>query len=239
MKIAAIAAASLVALSACGEKSSSEVPSIPAAIAPPPAPPAPLVSAAPRPKPSDGPFGVRMGMPLSELEALAGPLQTKDGFSYLGSTAPTPHSRFTTYRFLVAEGVGLCGVKGATESIPSNVFGEGITDAFAEISEPLQEKYGKPSFAFDYVQRGSLWREPQDWMMGLLKEDRTLRSSWFKGEFKELKGKNPANLPATLNSIVLKAVAYDMAAGYLVIDYSFENNDECVALANKATNKPL
>ena len=199
-------------------------------------PPAKLVMPA-KPKPADGPFGLKMGMSQEEVERFA-KLERKGATRFDSNGAPVPHPLFEDYIYRFGDGIGLCNVKAISKTIPTNVFGAGAKEAFESISEPLEEKYGKATFTIDRVRRGSLWTKPEHWTMGLLKEDRELRKSWFVGELEGMK--NESKLPIqNVESIVLETLGTGMNDVVLALEYSFSNNDECVKQEQKSKNKAL
>src|ERR1035437_1964643 len=78
---------------------------------------------------------------------------------------------------------GLLKISALGNDIRTNGFGEEVRESFKTILDAVSETYGKPEDVFDYVKHGSIWKEPEDWMMGLLKKERTLDAYWTKGPF--------------------------------------------------------
>jgi hypothetical protein len=75
----------------------------------------------------------------------------------------------------------------------------------------------------DFLRAGSIWKEPEDWMMGLLKDERTLVAVWEKA------------LPNRIHDVVLKAGALSREKGFHKLTYEFDGWNEYVdALRKKA-----
>ena len=155
------------------------------------------------------PFGFKVGMPKAQVIALVGQqFLSKDNGDILEfSTAPMPHPDFETYMVGISPSTGLAEVVALSKDIQTNVYGEGVQSKFEEVKTALDMKYGTPANAFDFLRSGSLWDKPEDWMMGLVKEDRTLDTFWKVGDV----------------SIDLEAKALSQEKGYLRLAYQFSN----------------
>ena len=201
-------------------------------------PPAPAPEKYATAKSWDGPLGLKKGLSRAELEKVI-PLEPGKSMSYISKTAPMPYEKFILYRYLISDTHGLCSVRALTSDIETNVFGTGLKDAFNQISEPLSEKYGKATFSTDYVRKGSLWTSGEDWMIGLMKGDRELSQTWFAKTGSDRNAPVPANLPPGLENISLEAQANSMDKGFVMIEYAFDNNDQCIDEVRKLQNRPL
>ncbi|MFB2776804.1 hypothetical protein [Shewanella xiamenensis] len=163
---------------------------------------------------ADGPFGLAMGM---TKEMFNGRLtQAKTGLYFLDKP-PIPHDQFESYVVKIGEKSGLCWIKGIGKSIASNGYGLQLKGAFDEFETKLDKRYGIHERT-DFLMPASIWKDPQDWMMGLVKADRYLMSVW-KGE--------KTSLPNDLSSIALIAQAESSSSGYLALEYSFSNKEAC------------
>ena len=100
-------------------------------------------------------------------------------------------------------------------SIKTNVYGDGIRQKFDELHDILTKKYGKGK-KYDYLKHDSIWDEPKDWMMGLLKEERRL--VWFS----DITGSNKQ----TLTGIALEAQAFSREKAALYLKYEFQGFSE-------------
>ena len=81
----------------------------------------------------------------------------------------------------------------------------------------VSDAYGEYEEA-DFLLRGSIWDEPEDWMMALRRNERQLQAVW--------EGQAMSNSVA---SVILGASALSTSDGYLVLQYSFENEELCDA----------
>ncbi|MBO1896174.1 hypothetical protein HNW13_010375 [Shewanella sp. BF02_Schw] len=163
---------------------------------------------------ADGPFGLAMGM---TKDMFNGRLAQAGNGIYLLKKPPVPHPEFETYAVKISAKSGLCWIKGVGKNIETNRYGLQIKSAFDEFETKLNQRYGLNK-RNDFLMPGSLWKEPEDWMMGLKKSDRYLMTIW-KGSDKPL--------PNDLSSIALIAQADSTNSGYLALEYSFSNKDVC------------
>ncbi len=168
---------------------------------------------------SASPFGLRMGMSLAELSQRGNPTPLAEvPFSYTMTSVPVPHPAFESYSVTVTQGDGLCKVMGIGKTLDTNSFGTEIQSAFDELEQALARKYGRHK-KFDFVQAGSIWNEPRDWMSGLRHKERTLSAYWDAEE--------KSSLPPDLTSIALHARALSGSTGFLIVGYEFTNFTSC------------
>jgi hypothetical protein len=167
-----------------------------------------------------------------ELEKLAGPLESKQPGTYSTNRVPNGHSRFESYSLIAPPTHGLCKIVAIGVTIEMNDFGTQLQAEFAEIEEALSEKYGRGK-RFDYLLSGSIWKDPEDWAMGLFKEERVLSSYWI-GSL----GSARARTDQT-QSVSLTARAFSSSSGYLSLVYEFDNAVECLDEVKKLKNSVL
>lgn len=181
----------------------------------------PQTAAAATPRPSGrktGPFGLYMGMTKAELAKL-GKLENREPGVFVIDPVPQSHPDFESYMLLVSERHGLCRIMAIGKTISTNVYGTAITAKFEQIRDAISSKYGKRK-NFDFLNAGSIWNEPRDWMMAVLKEERTLASYWNE--------EIGSNLVDQVAAIGLKVMALSDDSAYLTLSYDFENVDPCV-----------
>lgn len=166
---------------------------------------------------------------ISELTGKA-PLEN-DGSFYVLATVPKPHPAFEGYFATVSPKLGLCKIVGYV-SVESNRFGHQVKNQVDALKTPLTEKYGPPDRSIDSVLRGSLWDEPEDFMMGLIQKDRTLLYVWSSSE-------RDSPLPNDLAAIGLRAVASRSDTADVSLGYEFSNFGDCVAESEAQSNDSL
>jgi hypothetical protein len=165
------------------------------------------------------PFGVKKGMTLADLRRIVRLEKTGEG-TYTSKSAPQPHASFDSYVYLASETLGVCcKVWGVSKPIKTNRYGQSVVADFDKLDAGLQEKYGARD-RFDYLHPGSTWNEPQDWMTGLLKQERTLTSYWTREK---------STLPDDVESIALEALAISPQTGFVKVGYELSNFQECMA----------
>jgi len=164
-----------------------------------------------------GPFGLEKGMSLKEI----GGKSEKIGHGvYKLSSVPKPHSAFEAYIVKVAPKGGLCWIKAIGKDIATSSYGIDLISAFSEMEEKLGATYGKHE-TMDFLMPGSIWNEPNEWMMGLIKKERVLAALWEKSE--------GSSLPSDIEQIGLIASSISCDKGYIAIEYSFTNKEACEA----------
>ena len=159
-----------------------------------------------------GPFGFEYGMSRADIVKAVGKdaVLKEDGDVMMLSTAPKPHPDFSVYMVMVSPDKGLLKIVALTPMIATNVFGEALHAKYDGVQKSLTEVYGTGKSA-DLVREGSLWTDPQDFMMGLMKEDRVLETVWL---FQQPKNH--------IVGMVLEATARSTEEGRLTLSYEFE-----------------
>jgi hypothetical protein len=182
-----------------------------------PAPEPEVVDFTPAKKPaSPGPFGFEAGMTKDQVIAKLGPSSVKKVGQYgvvSFSTAPIPHPDFTDYHLRFDDDGKLIQIIAFTDPISSNDRGDQVKDKYEEISKALHAKYGL-ALDVDMLNDGSMWHEPQYWMMGLLKKDRKLESLWGASDHDKL--------PHGLAGIMLEAEALNSSTAVITLTYEFQ-----------------
>jgi hypothetical protein len=163
-----------------------------------------------------GPFGLEMGMKPDQLKNLHS--EGREG-EYDTDSPPKPHPRFTRYTLLFSRNSGLYGIVARTDEITTNDFGEQLQSVFEGLETPLTAKYGTPD-KHDYLKDGSIWSEANEWMTGLVKEDRVLACFWTASKQK---------LPDNIDEIDFEAVGLSKGKGLVKITYWFSNSDAALA----------
>jgi len=164
-----------------------------------------------------GPFGLEMGMSLKEI---GGTPENIAYGKYKLTSVPKPHSAFEFYVIQVAPNSGLCWIKAIGKDIATSSYGLELKSEFSEMEKKLEGTYGKHKI-MDFLMPGSIWNEPNEWMMGLIKKERVLMALWDK--------KEGSALPANLETVALIASPSSRDKGYISIEYLFANEESCNA----------
>lgn len=164
------------------------------------------------------PFGLKMGMTKSEVSI------TKEGpeFKMILSAVPKPHPEFKEYLSIITPKQGLCYIQAHSPDIATSAYGYDLRTKFEDVRTQLDEVYGHSKLA-DELGRGSIWKEPRDWMMAILKKDRYLMATWTKA--------NGSAMKPGLQTIGLGVSATSSDRGYVWLEYYFDNYDACKAEA--------
>ena len=163
-----------------------------------------------------GPFGIEMGMSLEKLESMTGVAPKKDGDIYF-ITPPKTHPQFDLYVVRASTKHGIYYIKAIGCDISTSSYGIELKQKFYNLEESIGKIYGKHS-TYDYLLSGSIWTEPDDFMMGLIKKDRSLFAIWDTD--------SGSTLTPDLESIAISAYPLSTNKGYLAVEYSFANLEE-------------
>lgn len=152
-------------------------------------------------------------------------VRTAKSAPYLGNVGSKPHPDIETYVVQYSESVGLCMIKGISKDIRDSIYGDETKRKVDKIYTQLTPKYGAGE-SFDFLRPGSIWDESEDWMMGLLKDERTYAFLWTLQ--KPVDG---------VSEMILAAKATNRETGYFIVEFHNSNSDECdKAEASKAAD---
>jgi hypothetical protein len=221
----ALCVATAILVAACGQQA---------------APPATATERPPAARPSEvqqpaakGPFGLAAGMNEDSVRKATrqfSAVASASGTGFFSATSvPRPHQSFESYLFRIGPTEGLCKIMAVGVDVEMNSFGKQLKEEFDRLVETLTEKYGAAE-SFDYLTRGSIWDEPEDWSMALAKQERTLAATW---EFK------PARAEDSVQNVLLEAKANSRSKGFVTLTYEFANHKGCLKELKKATTPVL
>ena len=177
------------------------------------------------------PFGLTKGMGLEELKKQGTFVPGNQQYVYTSKSINNGHPDFEAYSVVLTPEHGLCKIIAIGKDVETNGFGSELESKYKNLIEAMSGRYGPPGKNYDFLRAGSIWKESQYWMMGLLKKDRTLTAFWSKPENN--------NLPDALQSIMLDTVALSGSKGYLQLAYEFDNVDACIAFTKAKKNSNL
>lgn len=161
------------------------------------------------------PFGLRQGMSAEELGAAATPIG--DGM-YKLTSVPVPHPAFEFYVAQVSPRTGVCYVKGVGKQVRANGDGAALRSRFTSIRDEISAAYGRYR-SVDMLLSDSMWAGPRDWMAALAERQRLLFAQWNT--------ETRATLRPHLTTVFVAANAKTSEAGYVVVEYYFDNEPGC------------
>ena len=176
-----------------------------------------------------GPFGLRMGATLEELESL-GLTPTGRPCMYTAASVPRPHSGFEIYALEITPQFGLSFIKALGRDISTNSRGTALRGEFESLETRLSAVYGSGKRT-DAIYPDSIWNEPSDFMMGLQLGERILATSWKTTSQRPLKD--------SLAGVILAAQATDQNTGFLGLEYYFENQKKAQKLIDSLEDDVL
>lgn len=179
-----------------------------------------------------GPFGFYYGETREQIIASIGKSAVTKivGARLDVSTAPKPYHGIESYILWVSPERGLLKIIAVGDNIETNDSGDQLIQAYRQVQTALVSVYGTPTHDFDFLKVESIWKEPNEWMMGLLKKDRYLDTSWDGDK---------TNLPNHLSDVSVDTIALRTDTGYLKITYEFEGWDAFVDQLRDQENKVL
>jgi len=167
------------------------------------------------------------GLDLDKHPALYGCSQYQDDkYWFLCGTVPKPHPEFEEYAVQYVEGVGICFVGAIGKTIRNDSYGITTKRRVDAIAKQLKPKYGIETEKIDELFYGSIWDEPDDWMMGIRKNERFYIYAWQPED-----GFKPVGEVAHLGVF---AQAVSSHAGYVKLDFFFKREPQCDAIIEKA-----
>jgi len=162
-----------------------------------------------------GPFGLDMGMSIKKIDPKAKEISSG---MYKTTKVPKPHSAFEYYVVQVSKNNGLCWIKAIGKDISTSSYGIELKSAFESMNKKLSKAYGKNETT-DLLMPGSIWNEPNEFMMAMIEKERFLMAIWDKEKGSKLKG--------NLKQVGLIAKPGGRSKGYLILEYSFSNSEVC------------
>lgn len=135
---------------------------------------------------------------------------------YRCDTAPNLHPDFEVVVIKYHPDLGFCFLKGIGRETEDNSFGSRTKIKHEKISDQVSSVYGQPSRQIDTLLNGSIWDEPEDYMMALLRNERYRITVWETDATRH-----------TFNKIGVMSNALNVDIGYVNIEYYFPTNDDC------------
>ena len=175
-------------------------------------------------KPS--PFGLHMGMPKDQIGEVVKEVST---FKYQLGSVSEPHQDLETYVVTVTPNAGLCFIRALAPTMRVSSDGTELKSAFEDLKLQIEAIYGKPYVA-DSLKEGSTLDRPRDWMRALFEQERTLLARWSAPD---------DNLPMkpTIRKVYVAAFAESRSSGYVVVEFYFDNYDQCQEEINDAVKR--
>ncbi|WP_152530046.1 hypothetical protein [Agrobacterium tumefaciens] len=175
-----------------------------------------------------GPFGVNKGDKIQNYPAAI----DRGDQMYGLPNVPKPHPLFTSYSVEAADGVGICRIHASSEPFDDDRFGIAAKQRYGEVRDQLVAIYGKGGGTDgEFIRDGALWDGPEEFVMAL-KQNERVHQTWWSQE-------NGAKLKDGIKSIALAIKALNGSTSMLVIQYAFDNEQECRQAAEAASKSAL
>lgn len=122
-----------------------------------------------------GPFGTNMGDTKEKYSNL---VKGNSYNNYLTGIVPQKHEDFLFYSLVFSQKYGLVKITAISHPIENDNYGDKAKELFSKIRGQLRNKYGKEKNFYDFLNHGSIWKEPKYWSMGIRKNERTYSAFW-------------------------------------------------------------
>jgi hypothetical protein len=161
-----------------------------------------------------GPFGLEMGMSFDEVKNITGNnlILVRDDLYIVDP--PNKNDTFGAYYVQISKGYGIVKIQAFSKKITTNGHGTGIKTIFNALLSSIERTYGKYK-KVDILMSGSIWDKPEDFMMGLLRDERYLMARW--GD------EHGSTLPSDIELIDLGTMVMSSDEGYVILEYSSPN----------------
>jgi hypothetical protein len=163
-------------------------------------------------------FGIEMGMPVESLDILEE--IEKEPYTY-AIAVPKPHSEFERYLVIAPPETGVCKVWGIGKNHDNDSYGTSVKAAFSILLTALESRY-RDYKLYDFIRSEGIWDGPDEWVMSLRQSERTYIAFWTED--------SKSNLSEGLEAISLGVMSLDRDTAYIVIQYEYDNIDECTQI---------
>lgn len=130
-----------------------------------------------------GPFGIEMGMSLSELKQVCrkNPEWIKDNVYEI--VPIRTHEQFDTYYVRIDPDYGVYWLKAIGKDIYTNGYGGALISAYDNLVESIRKTYGDRELYQDTgISKHSYWKKEKYFMQSLLEGDRKMQALWLKSK---------------------------------------------------------
>lgn len=163
---------------------------------------------------TDGPFGLVIGSPVEQFDCMESGTD-----SIYRCTPSNPHPAFEIYAVKASSSHGICWIKAIGTDISDNGRGTNTKSKTDEIAAQVASVYGNWTDNFDFLSVGSIWDESDEWLMGMVQNDRYYGFTWGVED-----GYEPQK---NVVSVYVGADATRSNVGYVVAEFSGSNLAEC------------
>lgn len=145
------------------------------------------------------------------------------GLWYECTSAPKPHPNFEYYLIKYHESTGTCFLKGIGKTIETNVYGTSLKSSMEKLESQISSVYGAAVDNLDRLLPGSIWDEPEDYMMSLRKNERIRIIKW-----------ETDSAQYGFRTIYLGAGALSVETAYINIEYYYPSDDQCEKISEES-----
>lgn len=167
----------------------------------------------------EGPFGIAMGQPVSELDLESG--QSSDATqARLLASVPNPVAEIQSYAVVAFPTTGVCEIRAISRTFDSDAYGVNVRSAIDAMANLVTSKYGKAEKSDDCTGYSC-----QFFQMNLKDGSQVYAYEWSRD--------TGARLPEDIRSIALVALPGQYNDTFYRLDYISSAADECDAERQK------
>ncbi|MDG5494533.1 hypothetical protein [Niveispirillum sp. BGYR6] len=160
-----------------------------------------------------GPFGQEAGQQKNQINVI----KEIAPFKYEIKPKKT-HSAFKLYIAYAHPSTGMCLISGIGLTKINDKYGTETRKVFEDLREQLSRVYGA-SGTYNIIEKDAIWKDDDEWMMSIYKNERTYEALWDKESHPHLKD--------DIEEILLYISALNDSSGYVTVRYRFSNWDKC------------
>lgn len=161
------------------------------------------------------PFGIEFYSDISALQVI------QDlGVGLYILMPPTPHPLLETYVVRSTASLGVVSIRGVGAVIENDKFGDATRAAVDRLANQLISRY-QGARKQDDLRFGSIWNEPEDWLSGLINNERYYSYFWHR--------EHGACLPDDLESVLLCAAPHEGFGATVILEYTSVKASEAEA----------
>ena len=167
-----------------------------------------------------GPFGFEMGNKPSNYQCS----EMAEANMYRCASAPKGHPDFEAYVLQATSVHGICWIKAVGKNISDNGYGTSTKRQVDGFVDAIKRSYGEDVEKTDFLLSSSIWNEPDEFLMGIVKRERIYTYHW------------KSTSDASIGEIYLAAKAVRSDTGYTALEYYGSDYEACSKYSEDQVN---
>jgi len=173
----------------------------------------------------DGPFGLKMGQSMTELDLVEESTPEPAGVRLLQSV-PRPMAELETYAVIAYPKIGICEIRTVSRTFDSDSYGNNVKSAIDGLVDILDAKYGKHNKVDECSDYSC-----QFFQQNLKSGSQSYSYSWSRSA--------GSKMPEDIARIEITAMPGEYNDTYFRLDYTSAQEEPCKAAKRKAKSAAL